>query len=270
MRRGLALERGERFQRGRREFGATDQEIGEIDVFLVVEQFAAIDSAHMAASGSSNGDRGARIPFVLTAAVGVDLTLAADNGHGLRSCGSHLDQVGAHGFGHMYGRGGRATAGNDHARRGSRVWVKRVSRCRREDHFESRKRHCASDGPVVLDQSDMHSPVGAWHFGELAGAIEGVDDPGAFGAKADEIVLAFFGENCVTGASGEQTFHQQLMSLTVALGLQHCGRCVFRGQSISKFDQEMASFLGEVGRELMVILGSRHRNKFLALWAPGH
>lgn len=116
----------------------------------------------------------------------------------------------------------------------------------------------------------MHRPVGARYLGELAGAIERVDDPGACGVEADEIVLAFFGENCVVGASGQQTFHQEFVGLTVAFGLQHGGWCVFGGKPISKFDQELAGFLGEVGRKLMIVLSSRHRNKHLALGAPGH
>ena len=38
----------------------------------------------------------------------------------------------------------------------------------------------------------MNGPVGTWDFAELAGAVERVDDPDAFGVESSFVVFAFF------------------------------------------------------------------------------
>ena len=44
-------------------------------------------------AASGDGDRRARVPLVLAAGVGVDVGLAADDGHGLGAGRAHLDQL---------------------------------------------------------------------------------------------------------------------------------------------------------------------------------
>ena len=111
----------------------------------------------------------------------------------------------------------------------------------------------AGDRRLVGDEGHVHGPVGARHFAVLAGAVERIDDPDAFGVEPGEIVLALLAEHRVVRALFGQTAHQQLVGLTVALGLQDGGRGVFGAEASTEFEQEVARFGGELGGELMIV-----------------
>ena len=72
------------------------------------------------------------------------------------------------------------------------------------------------DQVAVLPQGDVHGPVVARRLGELAGAVERVDDPDPAGVQPDLVVLALLGEDgVVRPVLGEQG-HQQLVGGLVA------------------------------------------------------
>src|SRR5438067_9255810 len=61
---------------GTGQLGPADQEIGEIRVGLVVDQWRPIEPSGVQTGRQCDGDRRARVPLVLTAGVGVDLGVA--------------------------------------------------------------------------------------------------------------------------------------------------------------------------------------------------
>src|SRR5689334_1045538 len=53
------------------QLGAAHDDVGEVDVGLVVDQLAAVDPAREEAGRTGDGDRRGRVPLVLTAGVHV-------------------------------------------------------------------------------------------------------------------------------------------------------------------------------------------------------
>jgi hypothetical protein len=60
-------------------------------------------------------------------------------------------------------------------------------------------------------QRDVHGPVGAAVLGELAGAVERVDDPHPVGGEPGRVVAALLREHRVTGTQPRQLGHEQLV-----------------------------------------------------------
>ena len=64
-----------------------------------------------------------------------------------------------------------------------------------------RERHRGRDNRPTDRERDVDRPIGASLLAELAGAIERIDDPHAFGAEPDGIVGTFLGEHRVVGTA---------------------------------------------------------------------
>ena len=99
------------------------------------------------------------------------------------------------------GRGRRARAADDHARRpvvggGTAAGRGSVESVRPERG----ERHGAGDGRAVDRQRDVHGPVDRGGLAELAGAVERIDDPHPLGAEPDGVVDALLGQHGVVGA----------------------------------------------------------------------
>ena len=62
----------------------------------------------------------------------------------------------------------------------------------------------------------MDGPVSSARLAELAGAVEGVDDPYPVGAEAGLVVDAFLRQDGVAGPGPRQLGHQELVGLPVA------------------------------------------------------
>ena len=101
----------------------------------------------------------------------------------------------------------------------------------------------------------MHGPVGAGHLAVFTSAVERIDDPDAVGVETGEVVLAFLAEHGVIGALLGEPTHQQIVSLTVALGLEHRRWRVIGAETSAEFEEEVACFGGELGGELMIVEG---------------
>ncbi len=113
--------------------------------------------------------------------------------------------------------------------------------------------HGPGDQVAVLPQRHVHRPVVARRLGELAGAVEGVDDPGAGRAQAGVLVGGvlerLLGEDRVVGPVGRQQLHEQLVGGAVAgvlerLALQPPG---------PHLEQAAAGLFGQPGGEEVVV-----------------
>ena len=65
-------------------------------------------------------------------------------------------------------------------------------------------------------QRDVHCPVVAGRLGELAGAVERVDDPDSVGRQPGLVVLALLGKDCVTRTMLGDQPHQQVVGRAVS------------------------------------------------------
>ena len=66
-----------------------------------------------------------------------------------------------------------------------------------------------------LPQRDVHRPVVTTEFGELAGAVERVDDPHPLGGQPDGVVGTLLGQHRVTRTLGGQRLHQEVVGALV-------------------------------------------------------
>ena len=115
----------------------------------------------------------------------------------------------------------------------------------------------ANRGCVLLDECDMNCPVRAGRLAELAGAVDRVDDPDAFGGESGCVVGAFFGQDGIVGSASGQQFHQQDVAPAIPFVFQLAwvaiGGCKLRSDG----EEELACLGGDVGGEL-VVLGCCH------------
>ena len=65
------------------QLGATDHQVGQVDVVVVVDERRPVEPGRVQPRGESDGGGGAVVPLVLPAAVHVDVGLAPHDGHGL-------------------------------------------------------------------------------------------------------------------------------------------------------------------------------------------
>ena len=95
----------------------------------------------------------------------------------------------------------------------------------------------------------MHSPVRPSFFGELARAVERIDDPHPLGIEPDVVVGGLLGEDRVGGPLLAQAIRQQLLRPSIAL-VAECSTCEALGAHLSK---EGAGVSGEGGSECVVV-----------------
>jgi hypothetical protein len=86
----------------------------------------------------------------------------------------------------------------------------------------------------------VDGPVASARLAELAGAVEGVDDPYPVGGQAGLVVDAFLGEDGVTWPLPGQLGHQKLVGLPVS-GVPQGIRVAPLG---AQLEEEAASALG--------------------------
>jgi hypothetical protein len=86
----------------------------------------------------------------------------------------------------------------------------------------------------------VDGPVASARLAELAGSVEGVDDPYPVGGQAGLVVDAFLGEDGITWPLPGQLGHQELVRLPVPgvpQGVGVAARC-------AQLQEEVASALG--------------------------
>jgi hypothetical protein len=88
----------------------------------------------------------------------------------------------------------------------------------------------------------VDGPVGSAWLAELAGAVEGIDDPYPVGGKAGLVVDALLREDGVAGPGLRQLGHQELVGLPVSGVPQRAGVAALSAQ----LQEEAASTLGEI------------------------
>ena len=101
----------------------------------------------------------------------------------------------------------------------------------------------------------MDRPIGASLLAELAGAIERIDDPHAFGAEPDGVVGTFLGEHRVVGMARGDGGEDEIVRRPVALGAEVGGvgaRCV---HGRPQRNQELTGLGGDGGGVAMVVGG---------------
>jgi len=89
----------------------------------------------------------------------------------------------------------------------------------------------------------VDGPVGSAWLAELAGTVEGVDNPYPVGGKAGLVVDALLREDGVAGPGPRQLGHQELVGLPVAGVAQGRGVAALGAQ----VKEETAGALGQVG-----------------------
>jgi hypothetical protein len=116
---------------------------------------------------------------------------------------------------------------------------------------------------VLFDECDVNCPVRAWRLAELAGAVDRVDDPDAFGGQPGRVVSSLFRQDGIVWPASGKQLHQQKVAPAIAFVFQFAwgasGGCEFRSNGEEKF----ARLGGDVGSELVVI-GRCHGTSIIA------
>ena len=113
-----------------------------------------------------------------------------------------------------------------------------------------RQRDRAGDQFAGLPQRDVHRPVLAAEFGELAGAVERVDDPHPLGGQPHRVVGALLGQHRVAGPSSGQRLHQKVVGALVPRSLSLGGGGV--GEFVAHAEQQFARLGRQRGGDLVV------------------
>ena len=100
-------------------------------------------------------------------------------------------------------------------------------------------------------QGYVDGPVGAARLAELAGAVQGVDDPHPVGGQPRLVVDALFGQDGVVRAFLCQLGHQELVRLPVSGVPQGVGVAAPGAQG----QQQVSGALGQLGCQGMVVKG---------------
>jgi hypothetical protein len=195
--------------------------------------------------------------------VHVGVGLVADHRGGLHSGGAHRDQFGVE-FGRQRGDEGRRSAAADRQPNPLRV------PCGGGDRLGGAvgdagggHRHRARDEVAVLPQRDVHRPVAAVEFGELTGAVQGVDDPDPVGADPGGVVGGFFAEHRIVRAGLGQQLGEQLLRRGVTGVLDHLGFATPGGVLGAHRQQPVAGRQGQRQRQLVVVhRGGRPGGRF--------
>ncbi len=187
---------------------------GQPHLGLVVDQRRTVDPAGVQAGRARDGDRGGGVPLVHPAGVHVGVADVTDDRDDLGAGRAHRHEVGADLGGHPLDEGRRAGAGDHDAGPlgGARRDHRRVAGV--EGPADAGLRDGTGGELAVLPQRDVHGPVVAGRLGELAGAVEGVDDPHARGAQpvlVGDRGLALLGHHRVARTVLGAERHQQVV-----------------------------------------------------------
>src|SRR3954454_7526506 len=230
--------------------GPAHDQIRQERVWLVVAERRAVEPGRVQPGGSGDGDRRGRVPLVLTAAVHVEVGLAADDGGHLEPRGAHGHQVGAERLGHPGRDGGRATPAHGHAPRCRAVaWRHHRRGVGRQHRVQAGERHGSGDQCAVLPQRHVHGPVGP-SLRVLAGAVERIDDPDPGRPQPGLVVGGLLRQHGVTGPGRGEAGGERLLGRPVAALLElRGGEAV---QLVPHPAQPIAGRAGEGHREFGV------------------
>jgi len=67
-------------------FFAANEQVGHVNITLVIDQRTAVDTADVQAICRRDRNGCAAVPFILPAGVQIDIGLAADHGHRFGTC----------------------------------------------------------------------------------------------------------------------------------------------------------------------------------------
>jgi len=95
MRSGRLRGRPERVQHALGMLFATNEQVRDICIRLIIDQRAAIDTADVQTKGGSDGRGRAIVPFILPAIMQVNVGLTAHDRHCLCAGGTHRDAFSA-------------------------------------------------------------------------------------------------------------------------------------------------------------------------------
>ena len=105
----------------------------------------------------------------------------------------------------------------------------------------------------------MDGPVAATRLAELAGAVEGIDDPDPLATQAAEVIGRLLGEHRVVWSCLGEGRRQELVGHTVALGAQRVGVGVGVGITyaveavpLPEFGEHHAGLRRQLGRQPVV------------------
>lgn len=194
---------------------------------------------------------------MLAAGVEVGVGLAADHRHRLGACGAEADQFGPELLREPSRLGRRSVPRDDDSQRA----VVRRRRGRgigcRVDHAERGQGHGAHHGDAVDGEGDVHGPVGSWRGGELAGAVEWVDDPRPVGGEppgeGGGVLGRLLGEDRVVGSFPGESVEEVAVGLLIGDCAELVGACT--SQFGAEIDQQLARLDGELPSEVVVCCG---------------
>ena len=127
---------------------------------------------------AGHGDRGRRVPLVLTAGVDVGVDGAAQDGRRLDAGRAHRHQLGAELLGQRRHERRAGGSGSPPSRMRSRSPAGRRAGSSVAKVTSARGSRDGAGGELaVLPERDVHGPVRARHLAVLPGAVERVDDP---------------------------------------------------------------------------------------------
>jgi hypothetical protein len=176
--------------------------------------------------------------------VGIHLGRAGDHGHGLRACRAHGEQVTVERLGdceRVLGRSGAAHEDPWSSGEGRPLGQRSA---RGERHALRREGDRAGDQRTGVDQGDLDGPVVAGWFGELAGAVQWIDDPDARHRLAVTVDgRGFLGQHGVGGKALRQPLDDAPVRRPVARILQFgAGR-----SAGTDGQQQLTRLLGDLG-----------------------
>ena len=190
------------------ERGVADQEVGRPGVRPVVDERRSVEAGRVQAGRVRHGHRRGRVPLVLATGVDVGVDASVDHGHHLDPGRAHRDELARRrgprdarrrrGSGSGHRDPERPGAGEDVA---GRVVRDRVDRRAVVGEAPGREGHRAgAEAAPRLPQRHVDREVGApgpvrVHLGELAGAVERVDDPDAPRGQARRVALGLLGQH---------------------------------------------------------------------------
>ena len=101
-------------------------------------------------------------------------------------------------------------------------------------HVSRRQCHGGCNGHAILDECDVHRPIGAPFLAEFARAVERIHDPDPPRAETLLAVESLFREDRVARTLLREQLHEQHMCRPVTfvaklLGLAQCHQCPTRG-----------------------------------------
>ena len=206
----------------------------------------------MQTSGQSHRRRCGRVPLVHAAVVYVQIGFAHDHRHGL---GPRRTQSG-HQTVERPRHGDRrvrvAIAGRDEDRLRTFVGRQRLGRIGDEGLLQRRHGHRGRGENTSFPQGDVHGPVPARGLRVLTGAVDGIDDPHAFGGEPSTIVGGFFRQHDVVGASSAQGLDQESVTCDVTFVLHVPVVHTLGVEFLAKFEQHRPGFGGDSSGQLLI------------------